>query len=652
MSATNTNTSDATETRLATAPPVAGDGFLVHTKHTCDVCLRQPLLGKRYASAARANFDLCARCHDAHRGPDLGLAEAALLRDKKHSRDFVLKLEIDKGGSVQVRRVPVSEIWDDSRLSFAQLMAIAAGYAFPKHKKKGAAGGLDAFIARTDVTYIDGDGDTITMTSSAELEECFLQVAREFPLGKPFRITVTVPPGYAHKGRVTHRFHGVTAGEVPLLTGRLQLRKIEGDESAGGGKPAETPPGATHSRKFERDLFVHARHTCDGCSKSPILGTRHHATKIADFDLCATCFEKYEGEDLDFEPAINDRDRCMQQRWLKKQLKETSKMASNVAGVWSQSNGDIFEFLKNMQESGDAGKGCRGRPRPSGEDRKSTGSPPVAQPGAVPAVEEAPAKEDQEPADDLPATQPEAVAAEETSGSPAARHDESFLSDAEGSGSIAAAIGRTLDGCVQEIERAMADGAGGDAAAGADDSLSVASSVASHMTDVLKRMDDARTARLVNVVAGAAGRKADGVPDDDDAPDGARGAAAAAARVPATVSKSDAGTLSFEMPELEDASDGDDWSVVSDDQARVKHGEGIALAENGPDKSVSSIEPLSPVVLAKWDTEIFQLHELGFFDDRKNVDVMEHLEASHMGVDSTEKVTVQNIVEHLLGRSA
>jgi len=40
--------------------------------------------------------------------------------------------------------------------------------------------------------------------------------------------------------------------------------------------------------------------------------------------------------------------------------------------------------------------------------------------------------------------------------------------------------------------------------------------------------------------------------------------------------------------------------------------------------------------------------ETGFLDDRTNIDIMEHLEASHIGVDSTEKITVQNIVEHLL----
>lgn len=40
----------------------------------------------------------------------------------------------------------------------------------------------------------------------------------------------------------------------------------------------------------------------DGCSRTPIIGTRYRATKIPDFDLCGACYKSYEGEDLDFKP--------------------------------------------------------------------------------------------------------------------------------------------------------------------------------------------------------------------------------------------------------------------------------------------------------------------------------------------------------------
>ena len=51
----------------------------------------------------------------------------------------------------------------------------------------------------------------------------------------------------------------------------------------------------------------------------------------------------------------------------------------------------------------------------------------------------------------------------------------------------------------------------------------------------------------------------------------------------------------------------------------------------------------------KLDTELHQLHELGFLDDRKNVDVLEALEAMHVAVDSTEKVTIGAALGRLLG---
>jgi hypothetical protein len=98
-----------------------------------------------------------------------------------------------------------------------------------------------------------------------------------------------------------------------------------------------------------------------------------------------------------------------------------------------------------------------------------------------------------------------------------------------------------------------------------------------------------------------------------------------------------------EMPKVEDANGGEDeWSVVDEDEK--------------PKPNFAKCQPiswaLSPFVLAKWDTELRQLHDMGFLDDRRNVDSLEHLEAAHMGVDSTEKISVNAAVEHLLGSLA
>ena len=72
--------------------------FIVHTKHTCDNCYRRPIVGQRYTSDVRMNFDLCGKCFTEYTGPDIQLKEAVLIRDKKLSRDFVLKLRINNCG--------------------------------------------------------------------------------------------------------------------------------------------------------------------------------------------------------------------------------------------------------------------------------------------------------------------------------------------------------------------------------------------------------------------------------------------------------------------------------------------------------------------------------------------------------------------------
>merc|ERR1711976_286918 len=90
-------------------------------------------------------------------------------------------------------------------------------------------------------------------------------------------------------------------------------------------------------------------------------------------------------------------------------------------------------------------------------------------------------------------------------------------------------------------------------------------------------------------------------------------------------------------------------SVVTDENAvgETKQKDEV-VKEEETDKSITSVEPISAVVLAKWDTELRQLHELGFLDDRINTNALEHLEASHLGCGSDEAVTVNAVVEHIL----
>ena len=45
-------------------------------------------------------------------------------------------------------------------------------------------------------------------------------------------------------------------------------------------------------------FIVHTKHTCDKCFQRPIIGKRYTASARSNFDLCARCFEGYEGPDI------------------------------------------------------------------------------------------------------------------------------------------------------------------------------------------------------------------------------------------------------------------------------------------------------------------------------------------------------------------
>ena len=159
---------------------------------------------------------------------------------------------------------------------------------------------------------------------------------------------------------------------------------------------------------------------------------------------------------ITFPRIITDRDRRMQQRWLKKQLSDSSrgKASSNIAGEWNKANGDLADFLKKVQESGGTvdsatlihtSPPCQGysgvlhAAKKVADADKATENNNEASEEAVKSL-----KEMQEPAKaEEDATREEGPNIKMAPPSPVASHDESFLSEADGNGSIAEAIGRT-----------------------------------------------------------------------------------------------------------------------------------------------------------------------------------------------------------------
>ena len=72
---------DGTAAAVTDVPRSGDKEFVVHTKHTCDGCFVQPIVGRRYTSTVQTNYDLCGRCFDAYKDPtELGLSEEVLCK--------------------------------------------------------------------------------------------------------------------------------------------------------------------------------------------------------------------------------------------------------------------------------------------------------------------------------------------------------------------------------------------------------------------------------------------------------------------------------------------------------------------------------------------------------------------------------------------
>lgn len=418
--------------------------------------------------------------------------------------------------------------------------------------------------------------EVITMSSNSELKDAFFQVLKTYPSQKkPFVVLVATP----RKEKKPAKIVSSTKASMPK---RIQVRKVRPNRKLF----AVSPPSC--NLKTKDVAFIHARHTCDGCSKTPIVGDRYQAKNIDDFDLCGACMEKYEGDKADFEIQFSDRDRCMQNRWRMMKSRCSPDSFNNIACTWnSRVNGDLATFLKDIQEK-------TGAVIESATVYKEGGDAAAA--SNIEKSEVAPTADKTTQAEAT--KEAEEFGEKEKPSSPAPSRD-SFLDDADGS--IAEQIGRTLDVCVAAIEDVMdevekvntdvSSMKSPDLSPAAADAVSVASSMVSSMNDISKKMDGSSQTEDVS-------EKKDKVM----------------------------------VPQVEDASDGEEeWSVV-----------------NGDDGDDEPAPTLSPVVLAKWDKELLGLHQLGFLDDVKNVDTLEHLEAAALGCDSTDEITVTQAVEHLL----
>lgn len=232
-------------------------------------------------------------------------------------------------------------------LSYEELVGLVVTFHFPE-------GSPDLFIC--SLTYFDEDEDTVTIASNAEL----VDAVEQFTEKRVLRISTEVKPrktpaSGASAPQTTVQLPGNSANRTDrgtstatnadiqpniqnvldsvvgvLATAVTSIEKgLTAPPPTTGGSPSRTPAasekplgsGTFAGNKVGKfaaakppcieisvgnagpksvTAFVHGRHTCDSCLKTPIVGNRYHAANRRDYDLCESCFKNYSGKETEF----------------------------------------------------------------------------------------------------------------------------------------------------------------------------------------------------------------------------------------------------------------------------------------------------------------------------------------------------------------
>lgn len=471
-------------------------------------------------------------------------------------------------------------------------------------------------------------------------------------------------------------------------------------------KPA---PKCEENKTSSVPLFIHGRHTCDGCLNTPIVGKRFHAKP--DYDLCEGCFKNYSGDrgfeqvelgksafallgSITLQPYLmrflqtdKDQDRLYQERWKvrwdnfrrkgcvhackapsKAPRKGSSHPPSNQAGATNS----LEEHDLDLKEA----------VRRSLAEVKKESTDEIVKPLEPTLTEALRRSDEQAEAEEAAAIEKAIQMSMEDAGksedtkTPVVSPAQSVASK---SPTVSPARSVASKSPVVSPGRSVAskssfaqDAAGcGDVANDLGEALDKIASEIDEMTLELGRPDEEKETgnfesdEEVEFAAEA-------VKDDDDQN---------------MDSKKGATIVEGTEPELyrseSNCSSKNSWHVVDNDADGVVLDANAALgraaqmigsalfnsdmersvqASTAPAEMLSSVssvpttvhldraDPTSPIPdqLERWSLQLTQLHELGFLNDQVNVETIERLTAANIGVNCMDEVSVQQIIDEMM----
>eukprot|EP00592_Proboscia_alata_P027307 CAMPEP_0194442810 /NCGR_PEP_ID=MMETSP0176-20130528/126346_1 /TAXON_ID=216777 /ORGANISM="Proboscia alata, Strain PI-D3" /LENGTH=384 /DNA_ID=CAMNT_0039268967 /DNA_START=434 /DNA_END=1585 /DNA_ORIENTATION=- len=262
--------------------------------------------------------------------------------DSGIAHDTVVKLTIGKHESPSkfsvdsVRRVAVKRLINsENHMCYFNLAKLAVLYspdALSLRDGEQKTVNLDEWKITT--TYVDSDGDRITFSSDMEFIEAFTDMHSNETV---FRV----------RAEVTKKINHEEGWKVK------QSRPVVSDAARSN---CNQNAFADENKKLD-PCFIHVRHTCDNCDKSPIIGIRYHACNIPNYDLCQECMEVYPmaKNPIVFKPEQLDRDMRFNRCSLFRKGVEKSMREIYANGRCDQSMREKFEqFEKVLRGMADA----------------------------------------------------------------------------------------------------------------------------------------------------------------------------------------------------------------------------------------------------------------------------------------------------------
>lgn len=672
-----------------------------HYGIACDACVMNPIVGDRFRAINMTDYDLCEKCHSESKLLDVKFEKilSPFFKNATHLKIEKLVLNSEES-KVEVNDILSSEKKKDveSKIKIEDVSVA---------KSINSAEGNDKVDVHSSelkpaVDIAERKDAEVNHNTDSQIDKNLLKDEKKLSMAPDSRPEIhhrfscdgclmrpIVGPRYRAKNGMDFDLCETCYIEkkIPDVEFERVLRNVTASCSSMQSNSAKDP--------LERSLeFIHGRHTCDGCMITPIVGLRYHALNLPDYDLCADCFNKYDGNEIIFETAELDRDRNRQPMWkvkasrgVVKSFEERRNKASRYVNERKVSpapalSTSLEEDNKKENEITEAlGQALDESAKVIGTFVKELTDAVEKQAdntclSALTESEESKAFVQQREIDVVPTLAGDAV--DDTLGKTPAPDDLSALPcdinedhSVKGLSEVSSLPSLDLtgkyfkhdsvvdeDGEVPDNFVTMSSAQSYDESA---DRNLFANVEKDSKNDSVVEVNEEYGDALDNFANESFDESADKsvfenveLKDCDSSSDDVGLVIAGDDGESTTVcSKKSHNVVDGNSDQVEDIDEkshttDDEWDVLDDVAQQIESDAALARAASLVGSALFEDSQKDSHTLPRWSTELKQLHELGFLDDHRSIDILDSLNAANIGSGETAPIKIEKVVERLL----